>query len=132
MDLQRVEQDFREKVSDEVRISSEGMDRFRVFTPFMLEDGDHLSIVLKRKSGAWVLSDEGHTCMRLTYDLNEKGPQKGIMQKNIVGAFSGLNVEDRAGELMVTVEDDRFGDALHTFVEALLKITELIMPGIRD
>jgi hypothetical protein len=37
MDLQTIEQDFREKISDKVRISSEGIERFRVFTPFMFE-----------------------------------------------------------------------------------------------
>jgi Domain of unknown function DUF1828 len=44
----------------------------RVFTPFMLEDGDHLAIVLRKESEAWTLSDEGHTYMHPTYDLDEK------------------------------------------------------------
>jgi hypothetical protein len=129
MDLKTSEQDFREKVSDKVRISSEGVDRFRVFTPFMLEDGDHLSIVLKRDSSAWVLSDEGHTCMRLTYDVDEKGLLRGIGQETVMDTLSIFNVKDRAGELIVIIEDDQFGDALHAFIHALLKITELTSRG---
>ena len=39
---------FKRKVSDEVRVESEGVDRYRVFTPFHFEDGDHLAIVLKK------------------------------------------------------------------------------------
>ena len=43
-----IEQDYRAKVSAKVRLTSEGVDRYRVFTPFRFDDGDHLSIVLKK------------------------------------------------------------------------------------
>jgi hypothetical protein len=129
MDLQRIEQEFREKVSDKVRISREGTDRFRVLTPFMFEDGDHLSIVLKRDNGAWILSDEGHTYMHLTYDVDEKGLLRGIGQETVKDTLSIFNVKDRAGELIVIIENDQFGDALHAFIHALLKITELTSRG---
>lgn len=132
MDPQRIEHDFREKVSDKVRISSEGMDRFRVFTPFMFDDGDHLSIVLKRDSGAWILSDEGHTYLRLTYILDGKDLQGETRDNLISNALSVFKVEDREGELIETVEGDRFGEALSIFVQALHKVTELFMLGIRS
>ncbi len=101
------------------------MDRFRVFTPFMFEDGDHLSIVMKRDNGSWMLSDEGHTYMHLTYDLDEKDLQRGTRQKIISSALSVFKVEDREGELIVTIEGDRYGDALYSFVQALIKITDV-------
>ncbi|MEW6667884.1 MAG: DUF1828 domain-containing protein [Thermodesulfobacteriota bacterium] len=132
MDLQKIEQDFHEKVSGRVRILSEGMDRFRVLTPFMLQDGDHLAIILKRDGEGWVLSDEGHTCMVLASDPDKKGLQGGIGQEDIASVLLGLDIEDRAGELMVAVEDAHFGDALHTLVRGLLRITELAMPSTRD
>lgn len=125
MDLQRIEQDFREKVCEKLNLSSEGIDRFRVFTPFMFEDGDHLSIVLKRDNGSWMLSDEGHTYMHLTYDLDEKDLQRGTRQKIISNALTVFKVEDREGELIVNIEGDRYGDALYSFVQALLKITDV-------
>lgn len=132
MDLHRIEQNFREKVSDKVMISSEGIDRFRVFTPFMFEDGDHLSIVLKRDNDAWILSDEGHTYMHLTYDLDEKDLQRGTGLEIITNVLSAFGIQDREGELIVTVEGDQFGDALYGFVQAFLKITELFMSGMRS
>jgi len=58
MTIEAIERDFREKLTDKLRLVSEGVNRYRVFTPFMFEDGDHLSIVLKRDNGRWVLSDE--------------------------------------------------------------------------
>jgi Domain of unknown function DUF1828 len=49
----------------------------------MFEDGDHLAIVLRREADHWVLSDEGHSYMRLTYEIDERDLQKGTRQKVI-------------------------------------------------
>jgi hypothetical protein len=125
MNTEMIERDFRKKVCEMLRISSEGVDRFRVFTPFMFEDGDHLSIVLKRENGKWILSDEGHTYMHLTYDLDEKDLQRGTRQKIITNALSVFTVYDREGELIISITNDRYGDALYSFVQALLKITDI-------
>jgi len=125
MNTEMIERDFRKKVCEMLRISSEGVDRFRVFTPFMFEDGDHLSIVLKRENGTWILSDEGHTYMHLTYDLDEKDLQRGTRQKIITNALSVFTVHDREGELIISITDDRYGDALYSFVQALLRITDV-------
>jgi len=120
-----IEKSFREKVCAKVRIVMEGDERFRVFTPFLFEDGDHLAIVLKKRESMWFLSDEGHTYMHLTYDLDEKDLQKGTRQKIISGALAAFRVDDRDGELIARVVDDRFGDALFSFVQALLKVTDV-------
>ncbi|GBD96916.1 MAG TPA: DUF1828 domain-containing protein [Nitrospirae bacterium] len=120
-----IEREFREKVSSKIRLASEGIDRFRVFTPFLFEDGDHLAIVLKRENSKWVLSDEGHTYMHLTYDIDEKDLQRGTRQKIITNALSAFSVEDRDGELVVTIENNRYGDALYSYIQALLKITDV-------
>lgn len=120
-----IEQDFKEKVCEKLSISSEGVDRFRVFTPFMFEDGDHLSVVLKRENGSWVLSDEGHTYMHLTYDLDEKDLQRGTRQKIITNALSVFSVQDREGELIIPIVENQYGDALYSFIQALLRITDV-------
>ncbi len=125
MELKNIERDFRERVSEKLRIRPEGIDRYRVFTPFLFEDGDHLAIVLKRENGRWILSDEGHTYMHLTYDLDEKDLQKGTRQKIITNALSVFCVHDREGEMVIVVQDDRYGDALYSFVQALLKISDV-------
>src|ERR1035441_2061202 len=120
-----IEKSFREKVCAKVRIVLEGDERFRVFTPFLFEDGDHLAIVLKKRENAWVLSDEGHTYMHLTYNLDEKDLQKGTRQKIISGALASFRVADQDGELIAHVVEERFGDALFSFVQALLKVTHV-------
>jgi hypothetical protein len=117
--------DFRKSVCTEVDVVQEGMDRYRVFTPFLFEDGDHLAIVLRREKAGWILSDEGHTYMHLTYDIDEKDLQKGTRQKIITNALSVFQVEDRDGELILAIQEDHYGDALFSFSQALLKISDV-------
>ena len=125
MTVDSIEHDFRQKVCDKVGLASEGVGRYRVFTPFLFEDGDHLAIILKRQGAQWTLSDEGHTYMHLTYDIDEKDFQRGTRQKVISNALSSFQVEDRDGELTLTVKDERYGDALYSFIQALMKVTDI-------
>lgn len=125
MSIETIEQDFHKKVSTKVRLAAEGLGRFRVFTPFLFEDGDHLAIVLKQEGSRWILSDEAHTYMHLTYDIDEKELHRGTRQKIISNALSTFHVEDRNGELVLDVPDERYGDALYSFVQALLKISDV-------
>jgi hypothetical protein len=125
MTIETIKRDFKTKVCEKIRLSSEGVDRFRVFTPFLFEDGDHLAIVLKRENSTWTLSDEGHTYMHLTYDLDEKDLQRGTRQKVITNALSMFRIEDREGELLLRIADERFGDALYSFIQALMKVTDV-------
>ena len=120
-----IEQDFKAKVSEQVRLASEGVDRYRVFTPFRFDDGDHLSIVLKKVGSQWALSDEAHTYMHLTYDIDEGDLHRGNRQKIISNTLSMFQVEDQDGELTLGVEGERYGDALYSFVQALLKINDV-------
>lgn len=125
MSVETIERDFKQKVCDQLRIASEGVDRYRVFTPFLFEDGDHLAIVLKREGERWILSDEGHTYMHLTYDIDEKDLQRGTRQKIISNALTAFSLEDRAGELLIKIPDERYGDALYNFVQGLMKISDV-------
>lgn len=125
MSIDAIEREFKQKVCDQLRIASEGIDRYRVFTPFLFDDGDHLAIVLKREAGRWVLSDEGHTYMHLTYDLDERDLQRGTRQTIITNALTAFEVADREGELIIPITDERYGDALYNFVQAILKITDV-------
>ena len=125
MSMETIERDFHEKVCAQIRLMPEGVQRFRVFTPFLFEDGDHLAIVLRREHDRWLLSDEGHTYMHLSYDIDERDLQRGTRQMIITNALSTFGIEDHEGELILPVEDELFGDAVYSFVQALLKITDV-------
>lgn len=125
MELQQVIRDFKSKVCEQLTLVPEGMERFRVFTPFLLEDGDHLAIVLKKEGNKWLLSDEGHTYMHLTYDLDEKDLKSGTRQKLISNALSAFAVNDRNGELFSHITSNQYGDALYNFIQAILRISDV-------
>jgi len=120
-----IEQSFKEKVCNEIRLAEEGIGRYRVITPFMFEDGDHLVIVLRKEANKWVISDEGHTYMHLTYDLDEKLLQSGNRSRIISNVLSANSVLDHDGELQISIADGGFGDALYSFVQALLRISDV-------
>lgn len=126
MSTNAIEQEFRKKVSEKVRLIPEGVNRYRVFTPFRFDDGDHLAIILRRDGDGWVLSDEAHTFMHLTYDIDEQDLYRGTRQKIISGALSMFHVESsHNGELVLSVPNEQYGDALYSFVQALLKIADV-------
>lgn len=125
MSIATIEADFKNKVSAQLRLYQEGVDRYRVFSPFMFEDGDHLAIVLKQEQGSWLLSDEGHTYMHLTYDIEEKDLQRGTRQKIITNALTSFSVTDREGEIVLHIRNEEYGNALYRFIQALLHITDI-------
>ena len=125
MSIDTIERDFNANVCEKVTIAQEGLERRRVFTPFIFDDGDHLSIVLKKDGDGWILSDEGNTYMRLTYDIDEQDLYRGKRHEVISSALSLFDVEDRDGELVIRVRDGLYGDALFSFVQAILKIADV-------
>ena len=125
MTVESIERDFRDKVSAQIRLATEGLDRYWVLTPFLFDDGDHLAIVLRREGTGWVLSDEAHTYMHLSYDIDESDLHRGTRQKIISNALSVFGIEDREGELVRDVRDCGYGDALYSFVQGLLRITDV-------
>ena len=125
MSIDAIEREFKAKVCEKVKLAPEGLERRRVFTPFMFDDGDHLSIVLKKDGDGWMLSDEGNTYMRLTFDIDEQDLREGKPRTIISNALSLFDVEDRDGELVIGVRDRLYGDALFSFVQAILKIADM-------
>lgn len=121
-----ITQDFRKRVCEQIELLQEGEDRFRVLTPFRFEDGDHFGIVLKREADRWILSDEAHTLMHLSYWLDEKELEKSGNRQDIIhGSLACFSVEDRDGEFIFPVTDTRFGDALFNFVQAISKVSDV-------
>ncbi len=125
MDIALIEKEFKNKVSEKIKISSEGKERFKIFTPFMFPDGDHLVTILKKSPKGWIITDEAHTYMHLSYELDMKDLEKGTRQKIISSTLSMFDLDEHDGEILVNVEDKMYGDALYSFIQGLLKITDI-------
>ena len=123
MDLSAIEQDFQKKVCSEIRLESVGLSRYIVVHPFTFDDGDHYIVVLKKIGNEWQITDEGHTIMHLSYeDLDlSKGGYKEIIDNTV----SALGLQNRDGELVLPVPEMKFGDAFFSFIQALVKISDI-------
>ncbi len=120
-----LERALQEKVGQQVQLSESGLNRYLVGVPFILPDGDYLKIVLKREGGDWVLTDEGHTYMHLSYAMSVSDLARGNRARIMNSVLEGLGVQDREGELRLPVPNEQFGDALYTFTQALLQINDI-------
>lgn len=122
MNTAELEREFKRKVSKEIDVEREGIDRYIVYTPFMFDDGDHFVIVLKRHADRWRFTDEGHTFMHMSYgeiDLSQ-GTRKSIIDQVLLS----FRLANDGGELSLEVPEDQYGDALFSFVQALVKISD--------
>jgi len=63
--------------------------------------------------------------MRLTYDIDWSDLQRGNRQKIISDTLSVFQVENRSGELVLPIPGEQFGRALFSFVQAILKISDV-------
>jgi hypothetical protein len=111
---------FRQKVGKEIDLEAEGLERYVVYTPFMFDDGDHYVVVLRRENDQWILTDEAHTFMHLSYA--DMDITKGMRAKVIEQALTTYRIQNKDGELRLNVPDEAFGDALFTMVQAIGRI----------
>jgi hypothetical protein len=125
IELSKVQDNLRNTVSAEVSLFGEGVDRYRVFTPFEFEDGDHFSIVLRKDNDSFIFTDEAHTIMHMSYDMDVSVLKKGSRQKILTNTIANFGLEENNGELFIKVKKYNFGASFYNFVQALVKITDL-------
>ncbi len=120
-----IEKSFREKVCEEVNLISHGVNRYLVETPYIFGDGDAFVIVLKKQGNKWILTDEGHTFMHLSYFLDIDDISEGTRGKIVESTLSAFQVEERGGQLITEIEGNDFGNSLYDFVQAVMKISDV-------
>ncbi len=126
MNVVSVKDDFKKTVCAQIELEPQGEGRFLVNTPFRFEDGDHYVIALKKEGLGWVLTDEANTLMHLSYWMDTDVLEDDGKRKELVdNSLSLFSVENRGGELVKPVIEDRFGDALFNFVQALTKVSDV-------
>jgi hypothetical protein len=125
MNIGMITEEFKGRVSEQIDLEPEGIDRFQVVTPFRFEDGDHFSVILKREGDRWILTDEASTLMHLSYWLDDKAFESGNRKTIVESSLGYFAVQNRDGELIIPVVENRFGDALFNFVQALTKVSDI-------
>jgi hypothetical protein len=126
MTINDIQRAFKESACGELDIATGGMNRYVVHVPFTFTDGDHYVVLLKQEGKRWLLSDEAHTFMHLSYDLTDAEFDQGNRRKIIDGVLNNHGIEDRSGELVLPIPEGRYGDALFSFVQAITRIADVI------
>jgi len=125
MEIENIEKEFKEKVCKEIRLMQEGIERYRVFTPFQFDDGDSFAIVLKKNGENWILSDEGHTFMHLSYEIDIESLEKGTRAKIISTTLSTFGISEKNGVLFAAINQKNMGNVFYGYVQGLIKITDV-------
>ena len=119
--------DFKAKVCNDIRLESKGVDRYQVLTPFTFDDGDGFVVYLVLENGRYYLTDGGHTIMHLSYwmdtdELFEGDNTRSELFRSITGMF---NLEYDDGQIRTPVGDNRYGEYLYSYLQALTKISDI-------
>lgn len=125
MEINTIEKEFKSKVCNEVRLLQEGVDRFRVFTPFLFDDGDALAIVLRKSENEWFLTDAGHTFMHLSYEIDIDSLDKGTRARIISTTLNNFGIRERGGVIFTSITEENMGNVFYNYVQALIKITDV-------
>lgn len=125
MSIQDIRQAFKESACGEIEVVTSGLSRYVVHVPFTFDDGDHFVVLLKEEKGQWILSDEGHTFMHMSYDFRDLEFDQGTRRSVIDEVLNNFGIEDHNGELVLPIPAGRYGDALFSFVQAITKITDV-------
>ncbi len=126
-DIETIEASFRSRLGSRIRLKARGVDRYLVLTPFVFEDGDHLKIVAKRVHDQWYLTDEGHTLMHLSYFMEDTELSRATRRDVIEHAVDWFGISNVDGVLMMPVASPDAGDALFTFTQGLLRISDVTL-----
>ena len=128
MDTDTIEKLAAKSISGAVTLDRRGLNDYRVNLPFTFADGDNLKVILKQEAnGKWLLTDEAHTFMYLSYhDMEiEESELKQRLFENILQSH---NMTEQNGRLVmpdIAIED--IGAAIFTFSQALLKVGDFSM-----
>jgi hypothetical protein len=123
MNVQALENQLRRKICAQITLVQEGINRYIVHQPFHFDDGDHFVVILKAVPEGWIFTDEGHTLMHVQYeDIDLSRGTRAVILDATLRSFS---VENQDGELLSHVQEEMFADTLFSFLQALVKITDL-------
>jgi len=127
MDIETITQTIQQSIGHQIVVEQEGVERYPILTPFMMEDGDHYNIVLRGHEGTtnWVLTDEGNTLMHLSYWMDYSSLKKGTRQEVINRVLKQFDIENREGELRLETSFNELSSAIFSFLQALTRITDV-------
>lgn len=105
-------------ISFEIR----GIDRFMIHTGFGFPDGDEIHIILKKRDEGWMLTDEGHTSMWVSYSVNLSENRMRMLER----AVGSNGIEFENGVMRVGISDENAAECLMSMIQTILQASALV------
>ncbi len=122
--------EFKNNALRQFKIIPEEDNLYYIATRFFFDDGDEFVIYLAKEENKWVLTDKGHTYIYLSYTLEPEEIHQGRRGEIIHKILAAFDITDRNGELVLDLSKERYkaryGDALHNFIRAIEKISNVL------
>ncbi|NLL94617.1 MAG: DUF1828 domain-containing protein [Thermoplasmatales archaeon] len=122
-EIEKMMETMKESIRTGVSFEARGIGTYLVHTGFTYPDGDELHIVLREKNGEWVLTDDGHTMMWLSYeDFNLTETRSAALGRTL----ASNHAEMTDGRIRIPLGDRDPGAVLKSFIQALLQTADLL------
>lgn len=124
MDVGDMLDSIKKAICSSVEIEERGIDRYVIHTDFTYPDGDELRIILKKQDSDWILTDEGHTMMWLSYeDFNIKtDTRRDLLSRSLT--YNHAKLED--GRIIIRFKQNDVAGAVQSMIQALLQTADLL------
>lgn len=122
-DIDRMAESLKNSICSKISLEPRGIDRYLIHTGFTFQDGDEIHLVLKKKNDRWIITDDGHTLMWLSYeDLNLSETRRAILDVTL----SSNNVSFDDGRIYIDCTDSNAGQCLMSMIQAILQTADLL------
>lgn len=122
-DISQIAESLKSGISSKISLESRGVDRYLIHTGFTFQDGDEIHLILKRKDGRWIITDEAHTLMWLSYeDFNLSETRRTMLDVTL----SSNNVSFDDGRIYIDCTDRDAGQCLMSMIQAILQTADLL------
>lgn len=121
---------IKQSAGSEIDVEQYTKDRYLVHTGFTYPDGDELHIVLTKKGNDWILTDDGHTMMWLSYEeFNMTDSRKDLLNRTL--NTNGISLDDGKLSIKCPEDTDGIGVALRSMIMTELQMADLLYLGRR-
>lgn len=122
-DIDQLIESMKKSICSKISLEPRGVDRYLIHTGFTFQDGDELHMVLKKKDGRWIITDDAHTLMWLSYeDFNLSETRKAILDVTL----SSNNVSFDDGRIYIDCTGRDAGQCLMSMIQAILQTADLL------
>ena len=122
-----IKKSFKASIAESVELFIRENNNYQIFLPFHFDDGDHFVVILKPDEwGRWIITDEGHTYMHMSYNMDLSSLKKGTRNEIIENSLEKYGVKEIEGQLIATIDEiSNTGNILYHFIQCLISINNI-------